>query len=264
MPELGEVEYYRRCWDIGTGKAVLRVHLNAGKRIFRDVDTEGMLKQLPGKKLVRSEASGKQMLFKFGNDSWLGIHLGMSGTLSSEKGDYTPGKHDHLVLFQKGQALVFNDPRQFGRVRFDQGSDAPLWWSGLAPAIGSSGFTLKTMKEFVGSHGKLSIKSILLLQEGFPGVGNWMADEILWQAKINPNRKGGQLTPAEQSKIFQFTLFVCAEALKRVPKALDSLPADWLFHERWKTKGNCPKHRSPLVRDTIGGRTTAWCPKCQK
>jgi formamidopyrimidine-DNA glycosylase len=77
MPELAEVEYYRRQWDAGLGERIVRVHLHETKRVFRGTDN-GMVRQLRGERLRSSEAAGKQMLFRFSGDFWQGIHLGMS------------------------------------------------------------------------------------------------------------------------------------------------------------------------------------------
>src|SRR5689334_16265592 len=133
MPELAEVEFFRRRWDVGIGQPITRVHINAKKRVARGVDAAAMQRALVGAKFLKSEGHGKRMLFRFSGDAWLGIHLGMTGKLTAEPADFTPAKHDHLVLFQEKRALVFHDPRQFGRIQFHQGKDAPTWWSDLPP-----------------------------------------------------------------------------------------------------------------------------------
>jgi formamidopyrimidine-DNA glycosylase len=128
VPELAEVEYFRRRWDDGIGQRVVRVDLHGKKRVFRDSDPDLIEKTLRGQKLLGSERGGKQIAFRFSKDAWLGIHLGMSGKLRVEAADFTPGKHDHLALFQKTRTLVFSDPRTFGRVRFHVGKEMPDWW----------------------------------------------------------------------------------------------------------------------------------------
>src|SRR4051812_3424932 len=104
MPELAEVEFFRRRWDAGIGKAIARVHLNAKKRVLRGVDPNALERALIGAKFLGSEGHGKRMLFRFAGDVWLGIHLGMTGKLLVETPNFLPGKHDHLVLFQKERA----------------------------------------------------------------------------------------------------------------------------------------------------------------
>src|SRR4051812_27897383 len=264
MPELAEVEYFRKRWDPGLGRKILRVLLHPEKRIFRGTDIGLMEKLLPGSTLLNSEASGKQMVFRFTKNLWIGLHLGMTGDMRIEKPDFQPAKHDHLVLLQKERALVFEDCRQFGRVRFAQSKAPPDWWASIPAALTSSGFTAKTMELFLQRHRKLPIKAGLLLQTGFPGVGNWMADEILWRARLDPHTRAGEVIGDKSRALWKQVRFVCQAAIHHIGTDWSDLPKGWLFHERWKKTGSCPKHRTPLKRETIGGRTTAWCARCQQ
>jgi len=264
MPELAEVEYYRKQWHAGAGDKILAVKLHSQTRVFRGTNVGLLRRALPGTPLASSETHGKQMLFRFSNHLWLGLHLGMTGKLRAEKPDYEPAPHDHLVLYQTTRALVFTDPRQFGRVRFHQGIDPPTWWSSLPIQLTSAEFTPTVMRAFLQRHGRLPIKAALLLQNGFPGIGNWMADEILWRARVNPQTPVRQLQNTEIKNLWQKLRFVCREAVRNIAGALSDPPRGWLFHERWRRQGNCPRDGIMLARETIGGRTTAWCPKCQK
>jgi formamidopyrimidine-DNA glycosylase len=264
MPELAEVEYFRKRWDPGLGDVVVAVQLHGKKRIFRGADVRALKRQLSGQRLLRSRAHGKQMLFEFSDANWLGIHLGMSGRLRVEVAGFKPEAHDHLVLQQASRALVLSDARQFGRVRFYHGKETPAWWPINTPEIHSTEFTKLKMCGFVRRHGRAPIKSILLLQQGFPGIGNWMADEILWRAHIAPHRKGGALSAARLDALWRSVRFVARTSLCTVGRDDSDLPKGWLLHERWKPGGKCPIHRTTLRRATIGGRTTAWCPRCQR
>lgn len=268
MPELAEVEYYRKQWDCGVGGRVLRVALHAGKRPLRGVEPDLLEEELAGSTLLGSEARAKQMLFRFGKRAkpaaWLGIHLGMSGRLFTAAAEYEPAKHDHFVLFQKDRALVFNDARQFGRVRFHRGGDAPEWWTALPPDILSREFSRERVAGFLARRGKTSIKALLLMQEFFPGIGNWMADEILWRARIDPRRRCDRVAAPEIATLWKETREVCRIALKTIGKKLGDPPADWFFHVRWTSKGECPHCELPIKTATVGGRTTRWCGKCQR
>ncbi len=263
MPELAEVEYYRRQWDAGLRGKILAVQLHARKRIFRGTDTRALVRQITGARLLDSIARGKQMLFRFSGDNFLGLHLGMSGTMLIEGAKFRPEKHDHLLLRQKDRALVFRDPRQFGRVRFHHGKGDPPWWS-TTPEISSPGFHQKYVADFLRRHARVSIKGALLMQSGFSGIGNWMADEILWRAKILPAKLAGKLSTKEQAALRRETRFVSRQALRIIGPDNSDLPDSWLIHQRWSANGICPIHGIPLKRATIGGRTTAWCPRCQR
>jgi formamidopyrimidine-DNA glycosylase len=302
MPELAEVEFYRKRWHLAAvGERVGRVLTHDKKKLLRELDLDAFRAALTGATLLSSEARAKQMLFRFSGDVWLGIHLGMSGELSVQPSDYVPGKHDHLVLLTErttasvvasrkprvvdrskypalddgatsGHALVFNDPRMFGSVDFHIGKEPPLWWSRIAPAILSAAFTPAAVGAFLQRRRRTPIKAVLLMQERFPGIGNWMADEVLWRAAIHPARLAGSLTAAEVRTLWRECRHVCRLALdaiagrgNRLPPDLNvNIPRTWLFKHRWRRGGKDPLTGTPLKHATIGGRTTCWSPARQK
>jgi formamidopyrimidine-DNA glycosylase len=263
MPELAEVEYFRRQWNAGIGEKVLAVKIHPRKRIFRETDTRALVRRLSGARFLRSVARGKQILLEFSGNNFVGLHLGMTGNMRIEKPDFRAGKHDHLVLEQAKRALVFRDSRQFGRVRFHHAENAPDWWRLNIPEIVERGFDQRFLDEFLRRHKKAPIKAVLLMQSGFPGIGNWMADEILWRAKIHPARRAEQLTTKNRAALLHESKFVARESLRTLARDYSDPPKTWLIHQRWKPGGICPKHKIKLRRATIGGRTTAWCPRCQ-
>ncbi|MGP8200662.1 MAG: Fpg/Nei family DNA glycosylase [Limisphaerales bacterium] len=264
MPELAEVEYFRKQWGRGLRQKILSVESHASKKIFRGTDVVALSKTLGGATLLGSEAHGKQMLFRFSNGGWLGIHLGMTGKLRIEPADAVALKHDHLILRQSRHSLILSDPRQFGRVLFHRGKTEPAWWRNRPAQILSRQFTRARVEQFLSRHGRAPIKAVLLLQSGFPGIGNWMADEILWQSKIHPARLAGKLHPRETRKLYSKIQSVSRAALRTVGKNDGDLPKSWLFHRRWEEGGHCPADGSALCRGQCGGRTTCWCPSCQK
>lgn len=264
MPELAEVEFFRKQWNSGLGQKVVAVQLHSRKRIFRGSDPRKIVKDLTGTRFLRSCARGKQMFFEFSGGNWIGIHLGMTGKLRTEPAGFRPVKHDHFVLQQRRQALVFRDARLFGRVRFHHGKAEPDWWRAGGPDIASDKFDQEFMNAFLDRHARAPIKAVVLMQNGFAGIGNWMADEILWRAKIAPSVPAGALSPVRRARMFRETRFVASESLRIVGPDFSDPPSDWLIHQKWKREGVCPRHRSPLLKGIIGGRTTAWCPRCQR
>lgn len=263
MPELAEVEYFRRQWDPGLNQPIREVALHGEKRLFRGSDPQEIIRVLTGARLLRSEGKGKQMLFHFSGGAWLGIHLGMSGGLRTEAADFQPEKHDHLLLRQAKQTLIYRDARMFGRVRFHQGKAEPEWWSKLPPSLTSPQFTLAYVREILGRRKRAPLKALLLSQDLFLGVGNWMADEILWQAKLAPTAMGENLTAAETKRLWSKTQYVCQVAMETIGVDWGDPPENWLIHVRWKAGGDCPRCGRALERGTVGGRTTAWCGNCQ-
>ncbi len=280
MPELAEVEFFRKRWAAGHGAKVVGLRLHEGKKVFRGTSTLLLKKKLTGATLLGSETAAKQMLFRFSGGGlsraesrgWLGIHLGMSGELRVEAPDYPPAKHDHFILVQNGRQLVFNDPRMFGGVFFATGPKPPVWWTRLAPAILSKDFTIEAVAHFLRRRARAPIKAVLLMQERFPGIGNWMADEVLWRAAIHPKRLAGSLTPAQVKTLHRECRNVCRLALRTIagrgrylPPHLNAhIPKTWLFWHRWEDGGRCPRTEKPLVREEVGGRTTCWSPARQK
>lgn len=273
MPELAEVEFFRKRWDLAARRQlIVAVELHPPAKVFRGIDPAEVRTALSGKRLLSSEAAAKQMLFRFSGDVWLGLHLGMSGELLVQSPAYLPAKHDHLVLRTRRRALVFTDPRMFGRVQLHHGPAAPGWWSRIAPSLLSATFTTRVVAEFLRRRAKAPIKAVLLMQERFPGIGNWMADEILWRAAIHPRRPAGSLTAAEVKTLWRECRHVCRIALGTIAGRGDALPADlnvnipetWLFRHRWRTGGRCPLTGAKLERAEIGGRTTCWSPARQK
>lgn len=273
MPELAEAEFFRKRWHLAArGQKITAALTHDSAKIFRGTDVPALRRALKGARFLASETKAKQMLFHFSGGAWVGVHLGMSGELRVEAPDYAIGKHDHFVLVTPRRVLVFNDPRMFGRVQFHRGASAPTWWTRIAPAITSKEFTLEAVASFLRRRARAPIKAVLLMQEQFPGIGNWMADEILWRAAIHPARLAGSLDAAETKKLWQECRRVCRLALDTIagkgndlpPNLNVRIPKSWLFWHRWEDGGRCPKTKRPLMRKEIGGRTTCWSPARQK
>ncbi len=275
MPELAEAEFYRKRWhQAAIKRRVAAVITHDRAQVFRGSNPAALRRALVGARFFGSEAAAKQILFRFHGPvgwMWLGVHLGMSGELRVEPAGYEPHRHDHLVLRLTRTTLVLSDLRMFGRVRFHRGTEPPEWWTNIAPAIHSDAFTVDAVASFLHRRARAPIKAVLLMQNRFPGIGNWMADEILWRAAIQPRRLAGSLRPAETRALWRECRRVARLALATIAGRGDYLPPDlnlhiprsWLFWHRWEAGGLCPKTKLPLVREAVGGRTTCWSPARQ-
>jgi formamidopyrimidine-DNA glycosylase len=269
MPELAEVEFMRRRWDAGLGGVIVAVDVHPRARVFRGCDVALLKRALAGAVFTTGARSGKQMGFRFAGAGWLGLHLGMTGELRVEAPRFVPGRHDHLVLRQDARALVFHDPRMFGAVAFDAGAGEPAWWRDRPPEIVDRAFTPAVVATFLRRRARSPLKAVLLMQERFPGVGNWMADEVLWRAGLHPARAAGALDADEVARLHRELRFVCRGALRSIVRggrdgSWGDPPRGWLFHQRWAEGGRCPRSGVALVRETIGGRTTCWSPAVQR
>ncbi len=267
MPELAEVEFFRKQWDPGIGHVFDRVSVHPKARIFRETPAPTFKKQLAGETLEASHTHGKKWMFQFSNGKWLAGHLGMTGKLFTASSDYKPEKHDHLVLHGKATTLVFCDPRMFGKVTldFEESGGFPKWWVDLPPSPLDSRFTKTLVFDFMARHPKSPIKTLLLDQRVFPGIGNWMADEICWRLPIDPATRTGELSESERVAIWKLTRQLSKQAMRVIGDEWKKPPNSWLFNHRWKDGGNCPRKDcgSDLTRADLRGRTTCWCPNCQ-
>ena len=108
-----------------------------------------------------------------------------------------------------------------------------------------------------------AIKSLLLKQSVLAGVGNWIADEALYQAAIAPDRRAGDLTSVEAKKLLESLLHIVEFAIS-VQADKRRFPQDWLFHHRWgKDRAATTLEGEVIEFLTLGGRTTAWVPSRQ-
>lgn len=220
---------------------------------------------LSGVALLEGYTHGKRMLFEFERDRFLEIHLGLTGSLHREPAGFERTKHDHLVLEGNESALVFRDPRQFGKAALHRTKGGlPDWWLALPPEPHSPKFTRKLFDSYCERKKGSLLKAFMLQQDCFPGVGNWMADEILWRARIRPDRRVANLEKEERSALFRQTRWVCREAIRIIGTDYSDPPESWLFSHRWRDGGLCPKTNQPLVRSEVAGRTTCWSPEWQR
>ena len=151
--------------------------------------------------------------------------------------------------------------------------DRPPWLRNLPAEILSAKFTPEFVRRVLTRHLRAPLKAVLLMQKYFPGVGNWMADEILWRAKLPPRLPAGRAGTPKIARTLTATIRRVTRDARRVIAGVDGklppdlnvhIPDSWLFNHRWKDGGLCPKTKAPLRREVIGGRTTCWSPTWQR
>ncbi len=261
MPELAEVAYYAKRWDPAQGQVIRRVHAGSKPRFFRHTPAAAFPAGLVGRSYSGARTHGKKLLFAFQGGLWLTGHLGMTGELLLGPPDHAPTTHDHLVLYTPRQALIFRDSRMFGAVRLEESpSGPPPAWLALPPEILSPSFTTARAAAALQRHPRSPLKAFLLDQDWFPGIGNWMADEALYQLHLHPATPSGTVDPAALRKTLRA---ICQKSMQTIAVDWSDPPPSWLMTHRWKSGGSCPRCRSGLARDTLRGRTACWCPTCQ-
>jgi len=277
MPELPEVETLARGLQRElAGRRVLSVEL--GKTDFMDNPGEIEL-GLPGTQIQRVERYGKFMLLRLhgsaaadgvAQESALLVHLGMTGTMMPRPVAEPRAKHTHLVaLLDDGRELRYIDPRRFGRIALLAGEKLreELLRFGADPLQIS-------VEEFLHRvRGRQArIKAMLLDQGVLRGVGNIYADESLWKAKIHPARIGARLAIEEVKSLHRALQQILEKAIVlRGSSISDFLDAEGepgeyqLHHKAYGREGKaCYRCKTPIRRIVVAGRSSFFCPKCQK
>jgi len=264
MPELAEVEFFRRVWEPAEGLKVVHATANLEKRIYRNIHSKSFPKCLIGTHFQKSFRKGKQLCFLFNDTHWLGLHMGMTGRLHYSCDLNEDFKYNYLTLFLENEhRLIFQDPRLFGKVLYEHASKVPDWWEAMPLELTDSSYDFDQMNHFLEKRPKSRIKSVLLMQDGFPGIGNWMADEILWRSRIAPFVKVHDIALEKRNDLYRSIKEVCNDALKVIADGWKRPPDSWLFNHRWADGGTCPKTKKPLIREKINGRTACWSPSWQ-
>jgi len=168
--------------------------------------------------------------------------------------------------------VAFTDPRRFGRVRLvDCPGDkirkvSPLVENGPDPVVDLDVFTEEFLiRKMRARH--VPIKALLLDQAFLSGIGNWVGDEVLYQARLHPEQYCDEFSDAQMKKLYHTIRFVCQTAVDKLGDS-DEFPADWLFNYRWGKGAKDSVAKLPngekLAFLTVGGRTSCYAPNVQK
>ena len=168
--------------------------------------------------------------------------------------------------------VAFTDARRFGRVRLvDCPGDqirkfSPLVENGPDPVVDKDVFTEDYLRTKMTSK-HVPIKALLLDQAMISGIGNWVADETLYQAKVHPEQYCDTFDGAEIKRIYESICYVCDLAVEKLGDS-DQFPDHWLFNHRWGkgSKGSATSlpNGEKLAFITVGGRTSCYAPYVQK
>ncbi len=168
-----------------------------------------------------------------------------------------------MLELDDGGELAFTNARRLGRIRLreDPAGSPPISLLGFDPLIDPP-----SPAEFAARiKGRAAvIKSLLLDQRFAAGVGNWIADEVLYHAGIDPRRAADTLSPAETRRLRSKLLYIVRRAVS-VDAVKEQFPRTWLFHRRWGKVADARTVRGEPIRlVAIGGRVTAWVPSRQR
>ena len=277
MPELPEVERGRRLAEaVVVGRSIERVWCADDPIVFESVDSRRWRDTLQGKRVNAARRWGKQLWLELSGPPHPLFHFGMTGGFkapaapalqlkSGPREDSTvwPPRFVKIRLrLDDGGELAMTDGRRLGRLRLrdDPVREPPISRLGFDPLLAMP--SPKRFSEMLRARSG-NVKSLLLDQSFAAGVGNWLADEVLYQAGIDPRRRASALTDAEARRVRARLASIVRRAVEA--NADDSLyPRTWLFHRRWGKRGDATTARGePIEHVTIGGRTTAWVPSAQ-
>ena len=270
MPELPEVE---------TTVRGLARHLQ-GRRIARVTQNRADLRRpfphdlaqsLTGAVVTGLSRRAKYGLIHTDRARTMVFHLGMSGRWRIDPD--TPSPHDHLVLETDDNILALNDARRFGSVDLVDTAALDTWpaFAKLGPEPMEGSLTAAHLARVFATR-KGPVKALLLDQNLIAGLGNIYVCEALFRAHINPARPGASLSRADLARLTAAIIAVIAEAIAAGGSTIRDYaqPNGELgyFAARWQVYGRqgapCASCQTPVARMVQGGRSTFWCPACQK
>lgn len=270
MPELPEVETYRRFIDeLAVGQAIAAVQVNDAHVLA--IPEAELRAGLAGRTITGTNRLGKNCFLELDNGKVLVLHFGMTGDIGAYRDEPDAPRFTRVALHleDSGLRLAFIDPRKFGRIRL---ADSVVAYQ-KAKKIGPDALqiTVAELQQKLG-HRKTLLKPLLLDQSITAGLGNWIVDEVLFQAKIHPERLGNSLSEKEFKALHAAIQLVLTTAISHEAN-YKYFPKSFLIHAReWDdsaTPGTdahtfCPRHpKVKIEKYYVGGRATYICPKCQ-
>ncbi len=247
MPELPEAERARQTLESVIGRRIESVD-DSDTYVCRPHQPGEIASALAGHEFVSAQRRGKFLWMQTADGPTLGLHLGMAGHIALEAPEDKPYWDRFTVHFQDGTRFALRDRRRLSRAVLNPdyshvGVDAAL--VGRAP-----------FRRLIGA-GNAPVKARLLDQKAISGVGNLLADEALWRARLAPQRRTSSLDLEQLDRLRRAVRSATRSATR------DGGVHTGRFVRARGPDGACPRCHGPLSQGTVGGRTTYWCPACQ-
>jgi formamidopyrimidine-DNA glycosylase len=268
MPELPEVETVRRAMQRHLeGRRILAVR-TSGKPLRAPLPV-ARLRRLEGDRFIGARRRAKYLLLDLELGRTLLVHLGMTGNLVFRRAGE---KHDHLVFeLDEGPPLVFSDPRRFGLVLvLDPGEEADCpHLRELGPEPLEPGFDAAYLA--AQCRRRRPIKALLMDNQVLVGVGNIYASESLFRARIHPLTPADQLSAGQVKRLVEEIKRLLRESIRRGGTTISDYQGEGRggrFQQRLAVYGRagegCLVCEGPVESAVLGGRSTFYCPRCQK
>ena len=248
MPELPEAERARQAIERRALHRRIAAVDDRDTYVSRPHAPGEMERALHGHELVAAHRRGKSLWIETDGGPVLGLHLGMAGTIAIDQ-ERSPRGWDRFTLaFEDGGRLALRDRRRLGRAVLEPRIDR------LGPD--AEDITRAAFRKRVG-FGRAPIKARMMDQSVLAGIGNLLADEILWQARIDPRRPAGGLSEEELDRLRRAMRATLRKTIRRGGAHTGD------FMKAREQHGICPRCGGEVQRTLVGGRTTYWCPREQ-
>lgn len=276
MPELPEVELVTKSLDkLVKNRKIIAAEL-LRQRLAPDILPEKFADNLKNAVINFVHRRGKHILFDLDNGRTLIAHLRMSGRFMLLPLERENPKYTHAVFYLNDETrLVFQDQRHFGLMKIVETKDLyeTKELKKLAPEPFSDDFTPKYFRDVLKTS-KKSLKELLLDQTKVLGLGNIYASEAMFLAKINPQTPANELSKKKADTLFETARRVLQESIAHGstlnvnPENIDGSYYGGNYESHWRVydreKELCVNCETPIKRIVQGGRSTYFCPKCQK
>ncbi|XP_010500851.1 PREDICTED: formamidopyrimidine-DNA glycosylase isoform X1 [Camelina sativa] len=277
MPELPEVEAARRAIEENClGKKIKRVIIADDTKVIDGILPSDFENSILGKTIVSARRKGKNLWLELDSPPFPSFQFGMAGAIyikgvavtkykrsAVKDTEEWPSKYSKFfVELDDGLELSFTDKRRFAKVRLLANPTSVRPISELGPDALLEPMTVEEFAESLAKK-KITIKPLLLDQGFVSGIGNWIADEVLYQARIHPLQTASSLSK-EQCEALHTSIKEVIEKAVEVDADSSQFPSNWIFHDREKKPGKAFVDGKKIDFITAGGRTTAYVPELQK
>jgi len=276
MPELPEVEVIcRGIRPFLENRTVEAIYYN-GKNLRHEVPLQAMNEELTNNQIITVERRAKYLLLHFETSALLIIHFGMTGNIGIFCPDSPIAKHDHVrFLLDNETELRFNDTRRFGSIRLirpqDQINIEKDFFKTTGPEPLSDNFSGKYLQTLAKGKSQ-PVKTFIMNNQTIAGIGNIYANESLFAAGIRPSRKVKNISLKSWDRLVAEIRKVLRHAIScggsTISDFVNASQESGYFQMNFKVYGknghNCSTCSSTIKKLTIGGRTSYYCPKCQR
>ncbi|WP_124978779.1 Fpg/Nei family DNA glycosylase [Nonlabens xiamenensis] len=259
MPELPEVHGYQQYVNSTIlHKEILEMECRDERLLKRPI--KAFKELLIGNQFTGTQRIGKYLFLETSNQTSLVMHFGMTGRPSYYKDAAQRPKFGHIVLSLVNDfQFAFENKRKFGWWDIAENIEEYRKEHGLSKDARS--LSLEEFRENL-SNRKTDIKKVIMDQSVCAGVGNWMADEILFQAQVHPEKKLADMDDQQVSNVYKALQDVIETAIDN-DAHYDDFPKNYLIHHR-KEGGSCPQTGASIQKIKVGGRSTYFSPEWQK